>query len=414
MTAHHPTDDAPRTGAAARGPLDGVVVVDLSRILAGPLATMTLADLGAEVIKVERPGAGDDTRAWGPPWAEDGTATYFQSVNRNKRSLALDLKSPDDVELLRRLLRRADVVIDNFLPGVLDRAGLGDAALHELNPGLVIGRVSGFGSAEGRLRPGYDFVVQALGGLMHITGEAEGPGMKVGVALVDVLTAKDLTIGVLAALRRRDETGIGTTVEANLLSSLQGALANQSQAVVGAGREPGRMGNSHPSICPYESLATGDGELAVAIGNDSQFAKFAEALGAAELAHDERFATNPARVAHRADLRPLLEAALAADSARAWEERLVPLGLAVGRVATISEGLELAADLGIDAVVDLERDGVASKGIRHPLRYTPEFELPRVGPPALDADGPELRERLADDAPSEPAAGSTSDPAAGR
>ena len=385
----------------ARGPLAGALVVDLSRILAGPLATMTLADLGAEVIKVERPGAGDDTRTWGPPWAADGTATYFQSVNRNKRSLALDLKSPDDVELLKRLLRRADVVIDNFMPGVLQRAGLGDAELRALNPRLVIGRVSGFGSAGGRLRPGYDFVVQALGGLMHITGEADGPGMKAGVALVDVLTAKDLVIGVLAALRRRDETGIGTTVEANLLSSLQGALANQSQAVVGAGREPGRMGNSHPSICPYESLATADGELAVAIGNDHQFAKFTAELGVAALADDPRFATNPARVAHRAELRPLLEEALAADTALAWEARLVPLNLAVGRVATISEGIELAASLGIDPVVELERDGVASKGIRHPLRYTPEFDLPRVGPPPLDADGPQLRARLAAEPPSD-------------
>lgn len=390
MTPVHSNDPA----ASARGPLDGVLVVDLSRILAGPLATMTLADLGAEVVKVERPGTGDDTRTWGPPWADDGTATYFQSVNRNKRSLALDLKSPDDVELVKRLLRRADVVIDNFMPGVLERAGLGDEALHELNPRLVIGRVSGFGSAGGRLRPGYDFVVQALGGLMHITGEADREGMKAGVALVDVLTAKDLAIGVLAALRRRDETGIGTVVEANLLSSLQGALANQAQAVVGAGREPGRMGNAHPSICPYESLPTAEGELAVAIGNDGQFAKFVAELGAPELADDERFATNPARVEHRDALRPLLEAALADDTAHGWEARLVPLGLAVGRVATISEGIELAAGLGIDPVVDLERDGVASKGIRHPLRYTPEFDLPRVGPPPLDADGPALRAEL--------------------
>lgn len=381
---------------APEGPLAGVLVVDFSRILAGPLAAMTLADLGAEVIKIERPGVGDDTRSWGPPWADQEpgaprTASYFQSVNRNKRSLALDLKRPEDAELARRLVRRADVAIDNFLPGALDRAGLGDEVLRALNPRLVVGRISGFGSAAGGDRPGYDFVVQALGGLMHITGERDGQAMKAGVALVDVLAAKDLLIGVLAALRRREATGSGSLVEVNLLSSLQGALVNQIQAVVAAGAEPGRLGNAHPSICPYETLRCREGELAVAIGNDRQFARFAAELGLPGLAEDERFASNPERVAHRAQLRARLEEALQADTAAGWERRLVALGLAVGRVSTISEGIELAARLGIDPVVELERDGVRSKGIRHPVRYSPGFPLPALGPPPLDADGPRLR-----------------------
>lgn len=383
----------------AAGPLAGIVVADFSRILAGPLATQTLADLGAEVIKIERPGAGDDTRTWGPPWAADGTATYFQSVNRNKRSLALDLKNPDDCELARRLVRRADVVIDNFIPGTLDRAGLSDDEIHALNPRAVIGRISGFGSAGGRERPGYDFVVQALGGLMHITGGRDGEAMKVGVALVDILSAKDLTIGVLAALRRRETTGTGTLVEVNLLSSLQGALANQIQAVIGAGAEPTRIGNTHPSICPYETLRCGEGELAVAIGNDAQFSRFCGELGVAELANDERFATNPARVANRDALRPLLEEALQSASALDWEKRLTALNLAVGHVATIAEGITLAQDLGIDPVVALHRDGVDSNGVRHPVRYTPEFDTPALGPPALDADGEQLRAQLEADSP---------------
>ena len=356
---------------------------------------MTLGDLGAKVVKIERPGVGDDTRTWGPPYDAEGMATYFQSVNRNKLSLALDLKDRDDIELARRLIREADIVVDNFLPGILDRAQLSDDEIHALNPRAIIARISGFGSqGEGRERPGYDFVVQALGGLMHITGAPDGDPIKVGVALVDLLAARDLTIGVLAALQQRERTGKGTLVEVNLMSSLQGALANQAQAVVGAGSEPGRLGNTHPSICPYESLPCGEGQLAVAIGNDHQFAKFCAELGIAEVANDARFATNPARVQHRAELRPLLEGALAAASADEWEARLVPHGLAVGRVNTISEGIALAQQLGADPIVELERDGRPSRGIRHPVRYSPEFPIPNLGAPELDADGDALRAHL--------------------
>lgn len=383
------------THPASNAPLHGITVADFSRILAGPWATMTLGDLGAKIIKVERPALGDDTRTWGPPYDAEGMATYFQSVNRNKQSIALNLKDPEDIELARRLVREADVVVDNFLPGTLERAQLSDTEIRELNPRAIIARISGFGSSgTGHGRPGYDFVVQALGGLMHITGERDGNPMKVGVALVDLLAAHDLTIGILAALRQRDLTGTGTLVEVNLLSSLQAALANQAQAVLGAQVEPGRLGNAHPSICPYETLACREGQLAVAIGNDGQFAKFVTELGIPHIAADNRFATNPARVQHRAALRPLLEEALQAATADEWERRLVEFGLAVGRVATISEGIELAREVGVDPVVELERDGRTSRGIRHPVRYTPEFPMPTVGAPDLDADGEALRAYL--------------------
>ncbi|SJM58598.1 CaiB/BaiF CoA-transferase family protein [Gulosibacter sp. 10] len=386
--------------SAATGPLAGIRVIDLSRVLAGPLSTMTLADLGADVIKVERPGAGDDTRSWGPPYAEDGTATYFQSANRNKRSIALDFREAEDLEVVHRLIAEADVVVENFLSGALERSGIDLAALRERHPHLITASITGFGSAAGAQRPGYDFVAQALGGLMHITGEPDGAAMKVGVALVDVLASKDLITGILAALRQRDRTGRGMRVEVNLLSSLQAALANQVQAVIGADVEPGRLGNTHPSICPYESLPCRDGEIAVAIGNNKQFRDFAAELGVPELADDERFATNPSRVAHRPELRALLAEALAADTAKRWQERLVAAGIAAGAVNTIGEGIELARELGIDPVVELERDHVRSLGIRHPVRYTPGFEIPTAGPPALDADGASIRAELGADDPS--------------
>lgn len=373
------------------GPLAGLRVVDLSRILAGPLATMTLADLGADVIKVERSGSGDDTRSWGPPFAADGTATYFQAANRNKRSLAVDFHEDVDRALLLDRIAEADVVVENFLPGTLERAGIDLADIRERHPRIIVASVTGFGPAGGATRPGYDFVAQALSGLMHITGEPGGAPMKVGVALVDVLASKDLTIGILAALRHREATGEGMRIEVNLLSSIQSALANQIQATVGAGVEPTRLGNVHPSIMPYESLPTREGEIAVAIGNDKQFRAFVSELGRPELADDPRFATNPDRVGHRPELREILTEALGSDTAEYWQERLVRANLAVGKVNTIGEGIDLARSLGIDPIVDLERDGVASRGIRHPVRYSPAFTIPRAGPPALDADGAAIR-----------------------
>ncbi|MGD6980211.1 MULTISPECIES: CaiB/BaiF CoA transferase family protein [Citricoccus] len=385
--------------ATAEGhlPLDGVLVADFSRVLAGPLATMTLADLGARVIKVERPGTGDDTRSWSPPSSATG-ATYFESVNRNKESVCWDLADQDDLEKARRLAARADVLVENFKPGGLAALGLGYEELSALNPGLVYASISGFGDAGGAHLPGYDFIVQAAGGLMSITGTPELP-MKAGVALVDVLTAKDTTIAVLAALNRRQATGRGAHLKLNLLSSLQGALANQGQAWLGAGVVPSRMGNDHPSIVPYQLLDCQDRPLAVAIGNDGQFRRFVEALGLAAVADDERFATNSQRVAHREELRGLLEQALGRRPAAEWRDTLVAAGLPCALVGGIDEGVDLAQGLGLDPVVELTgpTGEVTGRQFRHPTQWDPPLEHPRLAPPALGQDTEAVNAWLARD-----------------
>lgn len=365
-------------------PLEGVLVADFSRVLAGPLATMTLADLGARVIKVERPGTGDDTRDWAPPSSKTG-ATYFESVNRNKESVTLDLTDANDLELARELARRADVLVENFKPGGLAKLGLGYESLAEENPGLVYASISGFGSARGRDLPGYDFIVQALGGLMSITGDPQGDAYKVGVALVDVLTAKDATIGILAALAERASSGRGRRIEVNLLSSLQGALANQGQAYLGAGVVPKRMGNDHPSIVPYQLLATGGDPLAVAVGNDAQFARLCTAIGNPGLAADPRFNTNSARVKHRRELIPLLEAGLAGAGAEEWQESLVAVGVPAGRVASIGEGIAYAESLGLAPTIQVHDAGgsVVGRQIRHPITWTPALPPRTQAPPAI-------------------------------
>lgn len=365
-------------------PLEGIVVADFSRVLAGPLATMTLADLGARVIKVERPGTGDDTRAWGPPYAESGMTTYFESANRGKESVTLDLADEDDRARAFDLIARSDVVIENFRPGLFARLGFEWEALSAAHPGLIWVSVSGFGLGAGAALPGYDFVAQAVGGLMHITGESDGEAMKAGVALVDVLTGKDAVIGILAALRRRERTGRGSRIEVNLLSSLQAALVNQVSAHLGAGAEPGRLGNRHPSIAPYESLQCADAPIAVACGNDAQFAKMVDALGRPELADDERYRRNPDRVANREQLVRDLEAALAGGTAATWAERLNGVGVAAGVVNTIGEGIALAEQLGLEPVREaIGTDGRRSRQIRSPLTWTPDIPVTVSAPPRL-------------------------------
>lgn len=368
-------------------PLEGILVADFSRVLAGPLATMTLADLGARVIKVERPGSGDDTRHWGPPYSATGT-TYFDSVNRNKESLCLDLTDPHDRELAIELAVRADVVVENFKPGGMDKLGLDYAELAARNPGLIYASISGFGDRGGADLPGYDFIVQALGGLMSITGAADQNPTKVGVALVDVLTAKDTSIGILAALTARATSGHGAHLKMNLLSSLQGGLANQVQAYLGAGALPTRMGNEHPSIVPYQLLHAGDGPLAVACGNDSQFVKLCAVLGHPELAVDPRFVSNAARVAHRTELIPLLESALAAAPADHWQSHLSAAGVPAGKVGGIDDGLAYAQMLGLNPTINvLDRSGeVVGQQVRHPVTWEPEFSVRRDAPPQLGQD----------------------------
>ncbi|WP_348614045.1 CaiB/BaiF CoA transferase family protein [Kocuria rhizophila] len=368
-------------------PLDGVLVADFSRVLAGPLCTMTLADLGARVIKVERPGSGDDTRHWGPPFSETGP-TYYESVNRNKESVCLDLREDEGRELARELALRADVVVENFKPGGMAKLGLGYDEISAENPGVVFVSVSGFGTAGGAHLAGYDFLVQAVGGLMSITGRADGEPTKAGVALVDVLTAKDATIGTLAALERRCRTGRGAHIDVSLLSSLQGALVNQGQAYLGAGKVPQRMGNDHPSIVPYQLLQCADAPLAVTVGNDRQFRKFTEVLGIPETADDERYAENGARVENRDELTALLEGVLAARTASEWQEALTEVGVPAGKVGGIDEGVALAEELGLEPTVDVQDRTGATVGrqFRHPAQWTPPLQSPTVAPPQLGED----------------------------
>jgi formyl-CoA transferase len=377
---------------SAAPPLHGLVVADFSRVLAGPLATSTLADLGADVIKVERPGTGDDTRAWGPPWTDTGSS-YFACANRSKKSVELDLRDPEDRRAAEALVTRADVLVENFRTGTLDRLGLGYARARELNPGLVYCSVTGFGSATGADLPGYDFVVQALGGLMSITGPEDGEPTKVGVALVDVLTGKDAVIGILAALADRQRTGRGQHVEVNLLSSLLGGLANQASAYLSTGVTPTRMGNRHPSIAPYETLRCRDGLLAVACGNTGQFLRLVKTLDLAHLGDDSRFATNADRVQHREDLVRILEAALAGHDADHWQHVLAEADVPVGVVGDVGDALRRADELGLSPTVDLPAPHAPQ--VRHPVTYSRSPIRTATPPPTLGEHNEEVLDWLA-------------------
>jgi crotonobetainyl-CoA:carnitine CoA-transferase CaiB-like acyl-CoA transferase len=370
--------------------LGDLVVLDFSRVLAGPFATMMLGDLGAEVIKVERPGIGDETRSWGPPFDGAGTSTYFQSVNRNKRSIVLDLSEEAGLSEARALARRADVVVENFRPGLMDELGLGYATLSTENPGLIFCSISGFGQQAGQL-PGYDLLVQAMGGLMSITGEADGPPQKVGVAIVDVLAGLFATTGILTALLRRAASGEGQRVEIDLMSSLLAALVNQASAYTSGGVVPRAMGNRHPSIAPYEVLPCGDGELVLAVGNDRQFGVLCDVLGVPELAADPRYLANRDRVAHRVELAVALQDALATDAAPAWAERLTQARVPAGVVNDIAGAFALAEAVGLNPIVSIVADdGRAVRLPKNPIGLSgtpPSYRLP---PPSFrdDASSP--------------------------
>jgi crotonobetainyl-CoA:carnitine CoA-transferase CaiB-like acyl-CoA transferase len=346
---------------------------------------MVLADFGATVVKVERPGIGDDTRVWGPPYDADGEATYFQSVNRNKTSLALDLADPGDLAEARRLALASDVIVENFRPGLMAKLGLGYEALAAESPGLVYCSITGFGgSGEGAELPGYDLLVQALGGLMSVTGEPDGLPLKVGVALVDVIAGLYAAVGILAALEHRRESGEGQLVEVDLLSALLAALVNQSSAYTVAGVVPSRMGNRHPSIAPYELLRCEEGELVLAVGNDRQFAALCETIGTPDLADDERFATNPARVGNRDELKPLLETALAARPAAEWVELLTAHRVPAGVVNDVGAAFAFAERIGLDPIVEIPReDGAPVRLPRSPIKLSKAPATYRLPPPHL-------------------------------
>jgi crotonobetainyl-CoA:carnitine CoA-transferase CaiB-like acyl-CoA transferase len=331
-------------------PLSGVRVADLSRVLAGPYCTMVLADLGADVIKVERPKGGDETRSWGPPFA-GGEAAYYLSVNRGKRSCALDLSRPEGRALALELCARSQVVIENFKVGGAERLGVGYEHVRERNPQVVYCSITGFGSQrEPPGRPGYDFVAQAETGLMSITGPEEGPPYKVGVALVDVLTGLHAAVAVLAALHG----GEGARIEVPLLDSGLAGLVNVAQNALVTGRDPERHGNAHPNIVPYQTFETASGRIAVAAANDGLFRALCAALGREELADDERFATNAARVENRRELIPELQATFTERPAEEWVEALDAAGVPVGKVRSVPEALAAAAAAGRPATVGVD------------------------------------------------------------
>ena len=365
------------------GPLAGVRVADFSRVLAGPYATMLLADFGADVIKVEPP-SGDDTRGWLPPVDAAGRSTYFGGVNRNKRSVVLDLAYAAGLAEARRLAASADVVVENFRPGVMARFGLDYEGVRASNPGVVYCSITGFGTGDGATLAGYDLLVQAVGGLMSITGEPDGEPSKVGVALVDVLTGQNALAGILLALRDRDRIGTGQLVEVNLLQSLLSALTNQASSTLATGRAPRRMGNRHPSIAPYAVFRAADRELVIAVGNDKQFRALASVLGASGLAEDARFASNAERVAHRDELHEEIEAALAAASAAHWVEDLTRAGVPAGLVNDVAEAVTFAESLGLEAVVELgDTARPPHRSIANPIGLDAARPRYRTPPPEL-------------------------------
>ena len=378
-------------------PLSGLLVADFSRVLAGPYCTMLLADLGADVIKVESP-AGDDTRRWTPPETADGVSTYYMAINRNKRSVALDFAREADLTAARELARRADILVENFKPGGLAKFGLDYESVRAGNANIIYASISGFGSGGGSHLPGYDLMVQAMSGLMSLTGDPEGPPYRSGISVFDVIAGLHTTIGILAALNYRASTGAGQHVQASLMASALSGMVNQTSAYAAAGVTPFRMGNAHPSLYPYEPLPTGEGDLIITAGNDAQFRKLCDVLGSAQLADDPRFARNADRTANRDELRPLLTELLAKRTAADWFGALIAVGVPCGPINTVDQGIAFAAQIGLDPVVTAGSGATARPTIRHPLTFSvtaPRYDLP---PPALDEHGDDIRSWLREEA----------------
>lgn len=351
--------------------LAGIRVLDFTRVLAGPFCTMMLADLGADVLKLEDPARGDDTRQWGPPWAEGGyerMSAYFISVNRNKRSLTLNLKSPEGADIARRLAAQSQIVVENFRPGQMARFGLGYETLSALNPALVYASITGFGQTGPYAdRPGYDFVIQGMSGLMSITGPVEGPPSKIGVALSDVIAGLFAASSILAALRHAERTSQGQQLDIALLDTQIAALVNIASNYLISGEVPARYGNEHANIVPYQPFRAADGEFTVAVGNDRQFAALCAIIGQPALAADPRYATNPARVQHRATLIPLLQAAFAGRPTQDWVDALLAAGIPAGPINTVADALD--------------DPQVRARGLIHDFTLAGDSHLALVGPP---------------------------------
>jgi crotonobetainyl-CoA:carnitine CoA-transferase CaiB-like acyl-CoA transferase len=369
-----------------------VVVADLSRVLAGPYCSMLLADLGATVIKVEAP-AGDETRTWMPP-ERDGVSTYYMSINRNKRSVVLDFSNPDDVALVHELFRRADIVIENFKTGGLRKFGLDYETARSINPALVYLSISGFGTAEGAWLPGYDLVVQAVSGLMSLTGDPEGSPFRAGVAVFDVMTGLHGLIGVLSALHQRADTGAGQHVEVNLLSSAMSGLVNQTAAFTAGGAVPHRMGNAHLSVYPYQPMPTKDRDVIITAANDRQFRALCEVLGIAEVADDPRFRLNADRTDHRAELHPILVERLSQWAADDLFIALNKAGVPCGPINSVREGVELAERLGLEPRVTVGDGDRQVDLVRNPIRFSDAATRYHLPPPLLGEHSDEIRRWL--------------------
>jgi len=372
-------------------PLAGIRVLDLSRVLAGPLCTQVLGDLGADVIKVERPGTGDDTRGWGPPFAGEDAA-YFLSLNRNKRSVVVDLKTDDGVATVRRLIEGSDVVIENFRPGLMAELGLDLATLRQEDPRLVTCSLTAFGSDAPKTasRPGYDIIVQALSGLMGVTGEPGGGPVKAGVALLDVVTGLYAAIGILAALHDRERSGHGHHVEVALYDASVAAMVNQAANVLIGGEAPAPMGTAHPNIVPYQAFGAADRPFILAAGNDRLFARTCEVIGRTELAADRRFVTNEQRVRHREALIPLLEEAFGVRPAAEWVERLEAAAVPCAPILRMDEVFETQEGAGlVERVADAAHGGTLDL-VRSPIRIDGRPLATRLPPPRLGAHTDEL------------------------
>ena len=388
----NPEDPTPTSPSAA--PLAGVKVVDLSRILAGPLCTMVLADLGADVIKMERPGAGDDTRHWGPPFAGDDAA-YFLSLNRNKRSVTADLGSPEGVALVRDLLSTADVLIENFRPGLMARFGLPLDDLRGAHPRLVTCSLTAFGAEAGETasRPGYDIIVQAMSGLMSVTGERDGEPTKAGVALLDVISGLYAAVGILAALRGRDVTGHGRHVSVSLFDASVAAMVNQAANYLIGGVVPQRMGTEHPNIVPYQSFHAKDRPFILAAGNDRLFARTCVVVGHPEWADDPRFATNESRVVHRDELIPMLEEAFAQRSMQDWLDLLEEAAVPCAPIMAMDEVFASPDGAGLIQQVEDPVRGLL-RLVANPIRFDGVTPATRTPPPLLGEHDEELRREI--------------------